>query len=316
MTEEKNVSAATAEEAETKVAAGEADNSSDDKKSVSNDAATEETASESNTIEAAVKSAGLPTDFFADLDLDSLNDDLETLLKAGAHFGHQKSRRHPRMRPYIYTVRGGVTIIDLVKTREGLRRAAEFLSGVRRKGQGILFVTTKKQAVDLLKSAASRADEPYVVNRWLGGTFTNFSVIGKRVKYLIQTEERMAKGAFRKYTKFEQLKKQEEIDKLNRKMGGLKKMSRLPGAIVVLDVKADILAVREARRAGIPVVAITDTNVDPSLVDYPIPANDDAVSSLRLILGLLLKAIVNTKPETSKTKKVVKAVEKTGKKAA
>ena len=251
-----------------------------------------------NPLEEAAEK--IQNDFFADFDPEKVNDDPETLLKAGVHFGHRRARRHPRMKPFIFTVRDGVTIIDLRKTQEGLRAAGKFLAEVRRSGKPILFSTTKKQAVDLLRSAAERAGEPYVINRWLGGTFTNFAVIGKRVKYLVMTEEKMAKGSFRKYTKFEQLKKKEEIDKLNRKMGGLKKMRELPGALVVLDVKADALAVAEARKAGIPVVAITDTNVDPSLVDYPVPANDDAVSSLKLLLGLMLKYLEGVTPTEKK----------------
>ncbi len=235
-------------------------------------------------------------DFFVDANVAEFDDSLEALLKAGAHFGHQKSRRHPRMMPYIFGVRGTVTIIDLEKTQQGLREAQEFLTSVRKSGKKILFVTTKKQMVDLLQSAAQRAGEPYVVERWIGGTFTNFPQIRRRVRALVRMEEDAAKGVFQKYTKLEQLKKQEEIEKLNRKMGGLKNMDTLPGAIVVVDVKSDALAVREARAAGVPVVAITDTNVDPGVVDYVIPANDDAISSVKLILGLLLKALENVVP--------------------
>ncbi len=241
----------------------------------------------------------LVSDYFANVDLDSVDDSLESLLKAGVHFGHQKSRRHPRMAPYIFGVRGMVTIIDLEKTQKGIRDAQDFLTSVRKSGKRILFVTTKKQMIDLVKSAAQRVDEPYVVRRWIGGTFTNFSQIRNRVRALIRMEEEMEKGFFRKYTKLEQLKKSEEINKLNRKMGGLKNMDDLPGAIVVVDVKKDILAVREARRQGIPVVAITDTNADPFLVDYVIPANDDALSSVKVILSLLLKAINTITPMPS-----------------
>ncbi len=242
-------------------------------------------------------------DFFAEMDLMQADDSLESLLKAGAHFGHQKSRRHPRMMPYIYGVRGTVTIMDLAQTQKGIRDAQKFLASVRKSGKKILFVTTKKQMVDLIQSAAQRIGEPYVVGRWIGGTFTNFSQIRGRVRSLVQMEDKMEKGLFQKYTKFEQLKKQEEIEKLNRKMGGLKKMDELPGAIVIVDVKTDALAVAEARNQGIPVVAITDTNVDPRLVDYVIPANDDAISSVKLILSLLLKAvdvITPVKPQPAK----------------
>ncbi len=251
-------------------------------------------------VEAKVVSV---TDVFAECDVDSFSDDLESLVVAGAHFGHQKSRRHPRMIPYIFDTRGGINIIDLEQTQAGIRDAQEFLVNVRRSGKKILFVTTKQQVLDLVRSAAVRAAQPFVIDRWLGGTFTNFPMIRKRVKYLMAEQEQMEKGAFGKYTKFEQLKKSEEIEKLNNRMGGLKTMTELPGAIVVADVKSDALAVREARLAGVPVVAITDTNVNPTLVDYVIPANDDAISSLKLIFGLLVKTIVQTQPMETKEAK-------------
>lgn len=235
-------------------------------------------------------------DAFADFDGAQASDALEVLLKAGVHFGHQKSRRHPRMQPYIFDVRNTVTIIDLEKTQAAIRAAQAFLVEVRRSGKPILFSTTKRQMTDLVKSAAVRGGEPYVVERWIGGTFTNLPVIRRRVKQLLKMEEDQAKGVFRKYTKLEQLRKQEEIEKLNRTMGGLKTMEDLPGALVVVDLKMDALAVREARAKGVPIVAITDTNVDPSDIDYAIPANDDAISSVRTILGLLLAPVLAVTP--------------------
>ncbi len=257
--------------------------------------ATEESATPAVKQAAAKKPMPLK-DFFANMQFDGVDDSLESLLKVGAHFGHQKSRRHPQMLPYIFGVRGTVTIIDLIKTQKGLRDAQKFLTSVRKSGKKILFVTTKKQMVDLVQSAAQRIDEPYVVERWIGGTFTNFSQIRGRVRALLKMEDGMERGSFRKYTKLEQLKKREEIAKLNRKMGGLKKMDLLPGAIVVIDVNTDALAVREARKQGIPIVAITDTNVDPRVVDYAIPANDDAISSVKLILSLLMKSVDGITP--------------------
>ncbi len=265
-------------------------------KTVTADAAEEVDALTPVAEQAVAKKPTSMKDFFVDMQFDDIDDSLEALLKAGAHFGHQKSRRHPQMMPYIFGVRGTVTIIDLIKTQKGIREAQDFLISVRKSGKKILFVTTKKQMVDLIRSAAQRVDEPYVVERWIGGTFTNFSQIRSRVRALLKMEDDMERGSFRKYTKFEQLKKREEIEKLNRKMGGLKKMDTLPGAIVVVDVNVDALAVREARKQGIPVVAITDTNVDPRYVDYAIPANDDAISSVKLILTLLMKSIDGVAP--------------------
>ncbi len=259
----------------------------------------------SDTPSATVqKSVATKQSFFADADLAAFDDTMAALLKSGVHFGHQKSRRHPRMTPYIFATRGGTTIIDLAATRRGVREAQDFLVSVRKSGKPILFVTTKRQMLDLLRSAAERAGEPYVIDRWIGGTFTNFRQIRARVKSLIRMEEDLEKGVYLKYTKLEQLRKREEIEKMNRKMGGLKTMDTLPGAIVVVDVKADALAVREARKAGVPVVALTDTNVDPQLADYAIPANDDAISSVKHILGLLLKALdgVVARPRTEEKK--------------
>ena len=228
---------------------------------------------------------------FEEADINQLELTLTTLLKSGAHFGHQKARRHPRMDEYIYGTRNGISIIDLEKTIVKLHEALEFLARVQREGKQILFVGTKKQSCDLVAAAARYCGMPYVVGRWLGGTFTNFENIKKRVKYLIKAEESFAKGEFRRYTKFEQMKKVEEIEKMERKMGGLKTMAELPGAVFVTDLKEDDLAVKEARRVGIPVIAIADTNVDPTVAHYPIPANDEAIFSLRFILAHVCKAL-------------------------
>lgn len=230
-------------------------------------------------------------DFFADFAFGKVEMDLEEMLKSGMHFGHQKSRRHPRMDEYIFTTRKGVNIIDLEKTKAKLDEALEFLKKIKRSEKQILFVATKKQNVDLVVSLAKRFAMPYVAERWLGGTFTNFSVIKKRAEYLKKSQEMLAQGEFKKYTKFEQMKKAEELEKLEKKMGGIKEMHELPAAVFVTDLKEDELAVREAHNANIPVVAIADTNTDPTLAEYPVPANDDALSSLCLILSYMGKAL-------------------------
>lgn len=230
-------------------------------------------------------------DAFADYDYDALDLSMEALLKAGAHFGHQKSRRNPKMDQYIYGVRNGITIIDLAQTVPLMEEALKFLASVRQSGKKVLFVGTKKQTYDLVVSAANATDNPYVIERWLGGTFTNFPNIRKRTRHLLQMEEAQEQGELKKYTKFEQMKKKEEISKLERKMGGIKNMTDLPGAIFVTDLKEDHLAVKEARAMNVPIVAIADANINPDDADYPIPANDDAISSLRYILAHVCKTL-------------------------
>lgn len=229
--------------------------------------------------------------YFAEFDFSKVEMTLESMLKSGVHFGHMKSRRHPKMDEYIYTTRNNINIIDLQKTLEKLQEAMKFLAAVKKDGKKVLFVGTKKQANDLIGSLAVRLGAPYVVERWIGGTFTNFKVIRGRTKYLVESEEQQARGEFKKYTKFEQAKKTEELEKLEKRMGGIKEMTELPGAVFIADVKESAIVVQEARKLNIPVSGIVDTNTDPSQIDYPIPANDDAISSLRLILACVGKAL-------------------------
>ncbi|HCJ45417.1 MAG: 30S ribosomal protein S2 [Candidatus Moranbacteria bacterium] len=250
--------------------------------------------------------------FFASFDFGALQVNLEELLKAGVHFGHLKSRRHPKMDQYIYTTRKNINIVDLEKTYEKLHIAGKFLAEVVKSGKPILFVGMKKQTQDTVQSLALRLNESYVIDRWLGGTLTNFSCINSRAKYLNDTHDKIEQGAFKQYTKFEQAKKAEEVEKLERKVGGIKNMHQLPGAIVIADVKDAGLVIYEARKMNIPLVGITDTNTDPSFVDYPIPGNDDALSSLRLLFGYLGKVILEAKEKVATTKK---EVVKTGKTA-
>lgn len=235
--------------------------------------------------------------YFADFDFARLDHSLEAMLRAGVHFGHVKARRHPRMADYIYTTRNGINIFDLERTAARLKEAADFLVGVRKGGKQVLFVATKKQSRDLTKSLAKRLGMPYVVERWLGGTFTNFPVIRGRAKYLKDTQEKLDRGEFQMYTKFERQKISEELEKLEHTVGGIKDMTDLPGAVFISDVKDSSIVVREARKAGIPIVGIVDTNADPSDIDYVIPANDDAVSSLRYLLGCVGQALDGVVPE-------------------
>jgi small subunit ribosomal protein S2 len=230
--------------------------------------------------------------YFASLDYSSLDVNMETMIKKGVHFGHQKSRRNPKMDEYIFTTKKGINLIDLEKTEEKLKEAMEFIKKVKSEGKSILFIGTKKQIKDITREAAEACGMPFVVERWLGGTFTNFKVIRSRAKYLKDLKDMMDKGEFKKYTKFEQLKKEEEWEKLEKKMGGIKDMKDLPGVIIVTDIKENELAIKEAQKAGIPVIGLADTNVDPTIVDYPVPANDDAISSVRLMLSYFCKAIL------------------------
>jgi len=217
---------------------------------------------------------------------------LEKMLKNGVHFGHNKSCRDPRMDKFIFGSKRGINIIDLEKTEEYLNKAIEFVKGIEKEGKQILFVGTKKQAKTIVRTAAEKSKMPFVVERWLGGTFTNFEVIRRRAQYLKDSQEQMATGGFDKYTKLEKLKKSEELEKLEKKMGGIKEMKVLPAAIFVADIKTDEIALKEAMSANIPVIAIVDTNVNPNNVNYPIPANDDAVSSIKTIMEYLVGQIV------------------------
>lgn len=255
----------------------------------------------------ASASSVLSSDYFASLDLDSVEMTLEALLAAGVHFGHMKSRRHPKMEPFVYATRNQLNIIDLKKTRERLEEAAAFLASVKRSGKSILCVGTKKQTHDLVRSFSKRFGTFFVVDRWLGGTFTNFPVIRSRTKYLRETSERLERGDFKGYTKFERMKIAEEMEKLEKRMGGIREMQDLPGAVLLADVKESGIVVREARRAGVPIVGVVDTNTDPSSIDYPIPGNDDAVSSLRFLFAVLGKslAVASVEPKMPATKQTV-----------
>ncbi len=212
---------------------------------------------------------------------------LEEMLKAGVHFGHRASKWNPKMGPYIFTARNNIHIIDLEKTREKLEEALKFIQGVRDKKGTILFVGTKVAAKEITRQIAEECKMPYVVEKWIGGTLTNFGVISKRLEYFRDLEKKKKSGELEKYTKKEQHEFSLELQKLGRQFDGIKEMIKLPDALLVVDAHKEKLAVKEARVKKIPVIGLCDTNTDPETIDYPIPANDDASSSLKLILGTI-----------------------------
>lgn len=220
---------------------------------------------------------------------------IKELLEAGVHFGHHTSRWNPKMRRFIFGERSKIYIIDLEKTVECLLKAREFLKSVANKGESVLFVGTKRQAQDIISGQAQRAGMYFVKNRWLGGTLTNFKTIRNSIKRLEEIEAMQKDGTFDAITKKERAILTKEMEKLRRNLQGIVNMKKMPGALFIVDAKKEEIAVKEAKRLGIPIVAIIDTNSDPDLIDYPIPANDDAMRSIKLITGLLTDSIVEGK---------------------
>lgn len=218
--------------------------------------------------------------------------DIKALLEAGVHFGHKTSRWHPKMAPYIHSKRQESHIIDLTKTVAALDEALPFLTKVAASGKQVLFVGTKKQAKDIVRQAAESAHQPYVTERWIGGMLTNVSTVTQQVKKLKSLEKRMDSGDLEKrYNKLEVQRFQEEIDSLNEKYGGIKDLNGRPGAVIVSDIITDANAVKEAKTLGVPVIAIVDTNANPDPIDYVIPANDDAIKGLELLLDYFTQAV-------------------------
>ena len=218
--------------------------------------------------------------------------DIKDLYEAGVHFGHKTSRWHPKMAPYIHSKRQETHIIDLTKTVEALEVALPFLTKVAASGKKVLFVGTKKQLRDVVRTSAESVDQPYVTERWIGGMLTNVGTMTAQIKKLHDLERRMASGDLEKrYNKLEVQRFQEEIDLLNQKYGGIKDMNGIPGAVVVLDTISDVNAVREAKRLGIPVIGVVDTNANPDQIDYMIPGNDDAIKGSQLLLDYFVAAI-------------------------
>lgn len=218
--------------------------------------------------------------------------ELADLLAAGAHFGHLTRRWNPKMKPYIFMEKNGIHIIDLKKTQEMLEDAANALSNVIAEGKRVLFVGTKKQAKAIVQDEARRCNADYATERWLGGMLTNFTTIRKSVKRLNNIEKMETDGTFDKITKKEVLRISREKEKLQKVLDGIVDMTRLPGAIYIVDIKKEAIAVKEASRLGVPIIAIVDTNCDPDPINYPIPANDDALKSIQLITKVIADAVL------------------------
>ena len=216
---------------------------------------------------------------------------IQDLLEAGVHFGHQTRRWNPKMRRFIFAERSGIYIIDLQKTLRQIGKAQELLKSVVAKGEGVLFVCTKKQLTAVVASEAADAGSFYVTERWLGGMLTNFQTLKKQIKRLRELEQGAAEGDFENYTKKEKLLFEREREKLSRNLEGVKMMNRLPGALFIVDAKKEKIAIAEANKLGIPVVAIVDTNADPDVITVPIPGNDDAIRSVSLITSALADVI-------------------------
>ncbi len=240
---------------------------------------------------------------------------MRQLLEAGVHFGHQTRRWNPKMKKFIFTDRGGIYIIDLKKTAECLEMAYRLIVDRVADGESILFVGTKKQAKEAVASEAQRCGMHYVTERWLGGMLTNFQTVRRSLKRLEEIEKMSQDGSFENFTKKEVLKLEKERQKLDKTLGGIRSMNRLPGIVYVVDTKKEKIAVAEANRLEIPIVAILDTNSDPDLVDYPIPGNDDAIKSIKLITKLIADAAQEAKEKAAVVQEEKKEDEKRGKKA-
>ena len=220
---------------------------------------------------------------------------IKLLLESGAHFGHQVGRWQPRMKKYIFMQRNGIHILNLELTIALLKKAADFITDVVAMGGDVLFVGTKKQAQESIDQEANRCGMPYVNQRWIGGMLTNFKVIQARIDYLVQLEDQKARGLHLRLPKKEALKLEKTMQRLNRQMGSFKEMTKFPDAIFIVDPSKERIAVAEARLAGVPTVAIVDTNCNPEEIDYPIPANDDAVRAVRLICSKMADAVIEGK---------------------
>jgi small subunit ribosomal protein S2 len=222
---------------------------------------------------------------------------VKELLEAGVHFGHQSSRWNPKMKRFIFTRRNGIHIIDLQKTVQGLHGAQQAVRDVTLQGDRLLFVCTKRQLRSIVEQESARCGSFFVTERWLGGMLTNFATIKKQIRRLKELERGLDENAYEFYTKKEQLLLKRERDKLDKYLGGVKEMGRLPGALFVVDAKKETIAVKEANKLGMPVIAIADTNADPDMIDYPIPGNDDAIRSVSLIVGSIADTIEQARRE-------------------
>ncbi|NOY13629.1 MAG: 30S ribosomal protein S2 [Deltaproteobacteria bacterium] len=217
---------------------------------------------------------------------------MKQLLEAGVHFGHQTKRWNPKMKPYIFGARNGIYIVDLQKTVRYFKTACQFIQDTVAGGEKVLFVGTKKQAQDAIVEESLRAGQYYVNNRWLGGMLTNFATIKASIDRLKKIEAMVADGTIEQYTKKEALQLEREREKLEKNLGGIKNMTKLPGAVFIIDPKKEAIAVKEANKLGIPVVAVVDTNCDPDNIDYIIPGNDDAIRAIRLFAGKMAESCI------------------------
>ena len=214
------------------------------------------------------------------------------LLEAGVHFGHQTKRWNPKMKRFIFGSRAGIYLIDLEQTAQCLKTACDFLERITSQGQMVLYVGTKKQAKPILEAEAQRAGMPFVINRWLGGTLTNFQTIKSNIDKLRTLRAQQADGFFERVSKKDAKRLTREMERLEEHVGGLVQLDRLPGCLFVIDTKREDIAVREAKRLGIPIVAVCDTNTDPDLIAYPIPGNDDAIRAIKLIVSQITESLL------------------------
>jgi len=235
---------------------------------------------------------------------------IKKLLEAGSHFGHNRSRWNPRMKKFIFGERSRIYIIDLEKTVEFINKAREFLKEMAAKGEKILFVGTKKQAQDVITEAAQRSGMYFVKNRWLGGTLTNFKTIRNSIKRLKDIETMEKDGTFEAITKKERAILTKEMEKLRKNLQGIVEMKKMPGAMFIVDSRKEDIAVKEAKKLGIPIVAIIDTNADPDFIDYPIPANDDAMRSIKLITDMITDGIMEGQGQFDQSEVDKKAAQK------
>lgn len=217
---------------------------------------------------------------------------MKQLLEAGVHFGHRSRRWNPKMRPYIFTERNGIHIIDLQQTIQALERSYEVVRDIAAEGGTVIFVGTKRQAQDSVREQAERCGMPYVAQRWLGGTLTNFTTIRARIEYMLELERRRERGDWDRLPKKEATKLSRELSRLHRRLGGLRNLNQLPDALIIADVSTEDIAVKEANRLDIPVIAMVDTNCDPEPIDYIIPSNDDAIRAILLIMSTVADAVI------------------------
>lgn len=231
----------------------------------------------------------------------------EELLKAGVHFGHMRKKWNPKMKPYIFMERKGIHIIDLNRTAECLEEAGNAMKNLARSGKKIMYVATKKQARDIVSQSAEKVNMPHVTDRWLGGMMTNFSTVRRSVKKMQNIDRMLADSSITNITKKERLTLSRERDKTRKVLGGIEQLNRLPGALFIVDIVHEHLAVAEAHKLGIPTIGLVDTNSDPRLVDYPIPANDDSSRSIQVITEFLTEAVKEGINERNKAKEEVAA---------